>query len=239
VCRRRRRCGHFRHYRRIERHRRKALDFERWLRRSRRFAHDGPDRRDTRVPHHELTRRRWGDARLGEQDVIRRGWRDAGRGHHDFFFDDGRQALERQAHRRGFEGEIELINQEIVVIDQGRLCVVGSGRRGRIFEVRELARTLEQLFERDRFVDVVFGAAAQAPVLLECLVRRIPAQDQHRHRSENAVALQLVADREAVATWQLHGQQNQVGLVGRRGLEALGRILHHRNLAADLREPLP
>ena len=81
-------------------------------------------------------------------------------------------------------------------------------------------------------MDIIFGARAQTPVLLEGLLGGLRAHDDQRHVFERSVAFQLVAHREAVHARQLDRKQNQIRLFAGGGLQTEVGIVDHRGLAA-------
>ena len=116
------------------------------------------------------------------------------------------------------------------------MTMPSPSRAPAVAELHELVDVLEQLAERDRLVDVVFGARAQLAVLLERLVARLARHDDERDVLELRVLLQLVADREAVHARQLDRQQDQIGLVGRGLLQARVAVVDDGRRATELRE---
>ena len=98
---------------------------------------------------------------------------------------------------------------------------------------------LEQLTERDRLVNVVFGPGAQLSVLLEGLVARLARHDDERNVLQRRVLLQLVANGKTVHPRQLDRQQNQIGLVRHGLLQADVTVVDDLRSAAELSQLRP
>ena len=117
--------------------------------------------------------------------------------------------------------------------------MAASASAGAEPEVDEALDVLQELSERDRLVDVVFGAGPELLVLLERLVARLARHDDERDVLEVRVLLELVADGEAVHARQLDRKQNEIGLLRGGLLQTHISVVHHGGRASEAAELAP
>ena len=141
----------------------------------------------------------------------------------------GGLGLGRRGRRRGREGDVgrglvgHAAVREVEVVDDDAAPRLGGRRR---LEGDEGADVLEQLAERDRFVDVVLRPRPELAVLLEGLLAGLARHDDERHVLELRILLQLVADREPVHPGQLDRQEDEVGPIRGGDLQADVAVVH-------------